>query len=309
MVFSGIVEEVGMVEKVEPKKRLKMWDGSFAEGFEIRVRSHTGGVMQNECYIGCSIAVNGTCLTVTDFGWYDGDEKTTGWFTVNCSGHTLEMTNLGDLTGEEGAKTGTDGTAGFAVNLESAARADARLSGHMVQGHVDGCCQILAKHFGETGEDGAAAPWGGAGEKDSEKKKSDHLWVTLSLPDRLRDFVVEKGYVALDGTSLTVCNVRDTEQPAEGKTKTTFQVMLIAHTQGAVTLPRKNVGDRVNIECDAIGKSVVQVAKRGLAAEVDKVRKEVRAEVESEFAAKFKALEDRLAQLEGGATGLAAQGA
>jgi riboflavin synthase len=97
----------------------------------------------------------------------------------------------------------------------------ADISGHNVQGHVERTVKILAK-----------------------KREKDFLWVTLELPGEMRDVVIDKGYVALDGASLTICNT----------TKSTFQVMLIAHTQQCIVLPHKEIGDHVNIEADIMGR-------------------------------------------------------
>jgi len=156
-------------------------------------------------YIGCSIAVNGTCLTATAFG----DD----WFTVNCAPETLRRTNLGALVKDS------------KVNLERAALSSGRNSGHAVQGHVDATGTVVNKKL-----DGEA------------------LWVTIQVPKEVIRFIVEKGYIAIDGTSLTVCTV-DTE-------KCEFAVMLIAHTQKCIILPHKEDGDKVNIEVDVVSKYV-----------------------------------------------------
>lgn len=130
---------------------------------------------------------------------------------------TLRLTNLGALT------------TGSAVNLERAVRADTRMGGHFVQGHVDTTAEIV-----RAAPDGNALtlrfrPRGTARERD----------------DVLR-YVVHKGFVALDGTSLTVTRVDD----AEGW----WEVMLIAYTQEKVVLARKTVGDSVNVEVDVLAK-------------------------------------------------------
>jgi riboflavin synthase len=159
MVFTGIVEEMGTVESVDRKADLEMWDGSKSEGFVLRIKCK---VALEDAYIGCSIAVNGTCLTATKL---DPDA-----FEANCAPETLRCTDLGDLV------------PGSLVNLERSMGANARNSGHVVQGHVDGTGNILEKRF-----------------------EGDSLWVKISLTDALLPFVIPKGYVAIDGTSLTVC--------------------------------------------------------------------------------------------------------
>merc|ERR1719181_936934 len=120
MVFTGIVEEMGILEKVDRKADLVMWDGSKSEGFVLRIKCKTALV---DAYIGCSIAVNGTCLTATAL---DSDA-----FEVNCAPETLRKTNLGDLV------------PGSLVNLERSMKAEDRNSGHVVQGHVDEAGTIL----------------------------------------------------------------------------------------------------------------------------------------------------------------------
>jgi riboflavin synthase len=182
-----------------------MWDGTKAEGFVLRIKC---AVALKDAYIGASIAVNGTCLTVTEFD--------TQAFEVNCAPETLRRTNLVDL--EKGSL----------VNLERAMAASDRNSGHAVQGHVDETGKILDKKF-----------------------EGDCLWIKISLSKDLLPFVVPKGYIAVDGTSLTVCEVNHREQ--------WFNLMLIAHTQKCIIVPKKKVGERVNLEADAMGKYALSV--------------------------------------------------
>merc|ERR1712217_860963 len=98
-----------------------------------------------------------------------------------------------------------------------------RISGHMVQGHVDEAGSIL-----------------------EFKPEGESLWVKISLSKDLLPFVVPKGYIAVDGTSLTVCEVNQREG--------WFNLMLIAHTQQCIVIPKKKVGERVNLEADCMGK-------------------------------------------------------
>lgn len=111
-----------------------------------------------------------------------------------------------------------------------------RNSGHFVQGHVDG-----------------------TGEIADFTRDHDSLWVRIRTPREILANIVKKGYVAIDGTSLTVCEVNTREG--------WFNVMLIAHTQNHIVLPLKKVGDKVNLEADVLGK----YAARSLAAVVDRV--------------------------------------
>jgi riboflavin synthase len=132
-------------------------------------------------------------------------------FTVGLSPETLRRTNLGALRPGDG------------VNLERSLTMSGRVGGHFVQGHVDG-----------TGEMRAFRPEG------------DSLWVTIgAAPDLLR-YIVPKGYIAVDGVSLTVVDVFPD----------TFTFMLVAYTQSHTTLPLKREGSRVNLEVDILGKYV-----------------------------------------------------
>ena len=138
-------------------------------------------------------------------------------FTVGLAPETLRRTNLGDLR------------AGDGVNLERAVAAGGRMGGHYVQGHVDG-----------TGEIVGARPEG------------DSLWMTFRAPADLLPYLIVKGFVAIDGISLTITERRDD----------TFSVALVAYTQSAVTLAGKRPGDRVNLEVDVIAKYVESLLRR-----------------------------------------------
>ncbi|GBL36459.1 riboflavin synthase subunit alpha [Anaerolineae bacterium] len=189
-MFTGIVEEVGRVQR--------LWQS--ADSWQLRIAAAS---VLADVQLGHSIAINGTCLTVTEF--------TPQSFTVGLSPETLRCTNLGELL--------TDAE----VNLERSLAANGRIGGHFVQGHVDGTGVITKK-----------------------QPEGDSLWLTIDpAPDLLR-LIVPKGYVAIDGTSLTVVDV----------TSKHFTFMLVAYTQTHITLPRKPIGDRVNIEVDILGKYV-----------------------------------------------------
>ena len=134
-------------------------------------------------------------------------------FTVGLAPETVRRTNLGDLHRGEG------------VNLERALQADGRVGGHFVHGHVDG-----------TGVIREMLP-----EKDS-------LWVTVETRAKLLRYIVPKGFVAVDGVSLTVVEVFPDA----------FTFMLIAYSQEHIVLPRKTSGTHVNLEVDILGKYVEQ---------------------------------------------------
>ncbi|MBO9347199.1 riboflavin synthase [Chloroflexus sp. MS-CIW-1] len=195
-MFTGIVEEMGTVAHIV---------GDQDQANQLTVNCHT--VLEGT-RIGDSIAVNGTCLTVTAL--------TNHSFTVGLSPETLRRTNLGLLK------------VGDPVNLERALAFGGRMGGHYVQGHVDGIGEIVA-----------IVPEG-----DSKR-------VTIRPPARLLPYIVEKGYIAVDGVSLTVAEMgRDT-----------FTVALVAYTQSAVIMGHQQVGALVNIEVDIIAKYVERLVE------------------------------------------------
>ncbi|KAG1845956.1 Lumazine-binding protein [Suillus tomentosus] len=171
-----------------------------------------------DCHIGDSIAVNGACLTVVEFDVeHDG-----GYFKIWLANETLSRTDLGNRG---------DRKVGDQVNLERAMGAHVRFGGHFVQAHVDITATILKRTL-----DG----------------DSLRLWFQLPEPTAERPsllpYIIPKGYVTIDGASLTVTSVDDAER--------TFGVMLIQHTQQKITLAKKANGERVNIEVDMVGKYV-----------------------------------------------------
>ena len=112
---------------------------------------------------------------------------------------------------------------GDRVNLERSVTPSTRMGGHFVQGHVDGTGTI-----------------------EAFREDADALWVTIAAPPELMRYIVPKGYVALDGTSLTVVHADEAR----------FDVTLVAYTRSHIVLPTREVGDRVNIEVDVLGKYV-----------------------------------------------------
>ncbi|KAG0318337.1 Riboflavin synthase alpha chain [Dissophora globulifera] len=199
-MFTGIVEILGKVVDIAP---LDSTD-SGGSGFSITIGDATE--ILGDCHLGDSIAVNGTCLTVTEFS--------ASTFKVGVAPETLRKTNLGSLK------------VGDAVNLERAMNAHTRFGGHMVQGHVDTTVSIVSRE-----DDGNAITF--------------VFRVPAEYAD-LMDYIVPKGFICLDGTSLTVIDVDDKER--------TFSIMMIAYTQTRVVMPRRAIGGLVNIEVDMMGK-------------------------------------------------------
>ncbi len=188
-MFTGIVQGVGTVLKVEPR----------GEGRRIAVRPPAafGRFARGE-----SLSVSGVCLTALG---------SSGVFRADLSPETLARSTLSSL--RPGAR----------VNLERAVRLADRLSGHLVQGHVDAAVPVQGIHPSGEG------------------------WIfRFRLPGRMSRYLVEKGSVALDGISLTVARRRATG----------FDVAIIPHTYRVTTLRHLRPGDRVNLEVDVLAKYV-----------------------------------------------------
>jgi riboflavin synthase len=197
-VFTGIVECVGKLAAVE-------------EGGELVRLTVAAPEIADGVALGDSVAVNGACLTVVSA---DG-----GSVAFEAVRETLMRTSLGGL-GE-----------GDRVNLERAMRADARLDGHIVQGHVDA-----------------------TGRVERLERQGDDVRLFVACDAEFADLLVEKGSLAIDGVSLTVVGVRP-----EG-----FDVALIPHTLAVTTLGERRPGDRVNLEADVLGKYVKRYVQQVL---------------------------------------------
>jgi riboflavin synthase len=193
-MFTGIVEELGEVTSRDV----------LADAARLTIR---GPVVTADAGHGDSIAVNGVCLTVVEL---PGD----GQFTADVMAETLDRSNLGGLR------------VGSRVNLERAAALNSRLSGHIVQGHVDGTGQVVSR------------------------SPSEH-WevVRIEVPEAVARYVVEKGSITVDGISLTVSGLG--VEPRDW-----FEVSLIPTTREVTTLGGAPVGTRVNLEVDVIAKYV-----------------------------------------------------
>jgi riboflavin synthase len=191
-VFTGIIEEVGRVADVQPRQ---------SGGSLLRIQCRT--VLQ-DATVGSSIAVNGVCLTALDLQ--------TDSFAADLAPETLLRSNLGDLR------------PGSRVNLERPLAANGRLSGHIVQGHVDGTGEVIS--FEPLGD--------------------GNWWLKVRVPAELDRFLVYKGSIAIDGVSLTIATLEDG----------VAGVTIIPHTVEATRLGDYHPGTRVNIECDILAKHV-----------------------------------------------------
>jgi riboflavin synthase len=201
-VFTGIVEEIGEVVGVA-------WQGDAGDAAVLTIAANT---VAEDVRHGASIAINGVCLTVT--GWTDYPPIRHLGFDVMAE--TLKRSVIGTLR------------AGDSVNLERAVRADARLDGHIVQGHVDGTGAVVSRTPGEAWE-----------------------LIRFSVPAELARFVAEKGSIAVDGVSLTVTAVGPDW----------FEVGLIPETLRATVLGTKQPGDPVNLETDVLAKYVARLSE------------------------------------------------
>lgn len=189
-MFTGIIEELGTIRGVSLTK----------DGGELQIAATTvlGGTK-----LGDSIAVNGTCLTVTKLE-KDG-------FTAFVMAESLRRTNLGSLK------------RGSVVHLERAMAADGRFGGHMVTGHIDGQGTFL-----------------------SQKPEGQAVVLTIGADPEILSGIVEKGSIAIDGTSLTVMDVG----------KDSFRVGIIPHTGGHTALLDRPKDYACNLETDVIGKYI-----------------------------------------------------
>lgn len=189
-MFTGIIEEAGEVVAFAPARD--------AWSLQIAAPQIADGVA-----FGDSVAVNGCCLTVVG--------RTGGRLQFDLLAETRRLTNFGELQ------------PGSAVNLERSLRADARLGGHFVTGHIDALGRI------ET----------------LERRGLDHF-LQVQAPDEFGRYLVAKGSVAIDGISLTVAEVAGAS----------FAVWLIPHTLAVTNLRDKKVGGGVNLEFDLLAKYV-----------------------------------------------------
>jgi len=190
-LFTGIIEEVGRVFSLS-RSRLTVIANTALQKMKL----------------GDSIAVNGVCLTVTDY-----DLRS---FSVDIMPETRERTNLGLLSN------------GDEVNLETALTLGSYLGGHLVQGHVDDTALVNAI-YGE----------------------GDALIIRFEVVSDIMRYVVEKGFVAVDGISLTVVK----------RNATSFWVSIVDFTRQHTNLKNRQIGDRVNIEVDIIAKYVEQLSR------------------------------------------------
>ena len=193
-MFTGLIEATAEVAEIKPTPA----------GFRLRLTT----TLARELNPGESVAVNGVCLTVIA-----ADDE---GLHADISPETARVSTLGSLK------------RGVFVNLERPLRADARLGGHFVQGHVDATATI-----------------------EDIRQEGDAYWITIKFPPLLAPYIVRKGSIAVNGISLTVAGVDDRH----------LDVQVIPYTWEHTTLQKTKTGDLVNLECDIVGKYVVRVAE------------------------------------------------
>jgi riboflavin synthase len=193
-MFTGLIEAIGEVAEMKPTP----------SGFRLRLTT----AIAAEIASGDSIAVNGVCLTAVLADASD--------IHADISPETARVTALGSLR------------RGALVNLERPLRADARLGGHFVQGHVDA-----------------------AGAIEEIRPDGDSFWLTVRYPALLAPYIVRKGSIAVNGISLTVAGLDERR----------FDVQIIPYTWEHTNLHLSKAGDPVNLECDIVGKYVVRAAE------------------------------------------------
>lgn len=196
-MFTGIIEELGTVAEVQ----------SRAAGARLKVRCAT---VMSDMTEGASIAVNGVCLTAVDLR--------PDSFSADLAPETLRRSNLGELR------------AGSRVNLERPLSPSGRLSGHIVQGHVDGTGEFLAM----------------------EALGGENWWLRIRVPAELDPFLVYKGSISIDGISLTIAALE----------ADVLSVTIIPHTWKHTTLAGYRAGSRVNLECDVLAKHVEKLLRK-----------------------------------------------
>jgi len=190
-MFTGLVQDIATIESVQRRD----------ESSVMSIKTKLAAMMN----IGDSISINGVCLTATAIAG--------NVISVDVMIQTLKLSNLGRVA--EGSK----------VNAELATRADSRLGGHIVQGHVDGVGRVVSNEPGEK--------W----------QKFE-----ITIPQQLKKYVVNQGSICIDGVSLTVGNIDDSTSIAT--------LWLIPETLEKTTLASKFAGTEVNIEVDVLAKYV-----------------------------------------------------
>ena len=198
-MFTGLISELGTV-------------AAISKGETSAVFTINAPALISEIKLGDSVAVNGVCLTATSVSG--------NTFTADVMVQTLSLTSLSQII------------VGSPVNLELAAQLNARMGGHMVQGHVDGVATVVGLTPGEK--------W---------------AQFDIKVPEHLTKYIVNQGSICLDGVSLTVGEISDSNS--------VLTVWLIPETLERTNLSSKKPGDLINIEVDVLAKYVERLLAKG----------------------------------------------
>jgi riboflavin synthase len=198
-MFTGLIAELGTITAIEK--------GQTSAVFTI-----SAPALISEIKLGDSVAVNGVCLTATSI--------TDATFTADVMVQTLSLTSLSQIV------------VGSPVNVELAAQLNARMGGHLVQGHVDGVATVVGLTPGEK--------W---------------AQFDITVPEKLTKYIVNQGSICLDGISLTVGEINDANN--------VVTVWLIPETLERTNLAGKQPGDLINVEVDVLAKYVERLLSKG----------------------------------------------
>ena len=201
-MFTGLIQETGQVASVQRRP--------MQRGNEVTRITVAAAHVPSELASGDSVAVSGVCLTAVEIG----EQR----FAADLAQETINRTSLGRLQ------------KGSLVNLELPARAQDRLGGHIVQGHVDGVGQLLRLDKIENGEDWRLA---------------------VKIPTGLAKYVVAQGSITVEGISLTVAEIEDDQ----------LEIAIIPHTYQATNLHTLHPGDPLNIEVDVLAKYAEKISR------------------------------------------------
>ena len=198
-MFTGLIGELGSITAIE-------------KGESSAVFTISAPKLISQIAVGDSVAVNGVCLTATAISG--------NVFSADVMIQTLSLTSLSQLS------------VSSPVNLELAAQLNARMGGHMVQGHVDGVAKVVGLTPGDK--------W---------------AQFDITVPSHLAKYIVNQGSICLDGVSLTVGGIDDSNN--------VVTVWLIPETLAATNLSQKKAGDLVNVEVDVLAKYVERLLAKG----------------------------------------------
>ena len=198
-MFTGLIGELGSITSIEKSESSAV--------FTINAPK-----LISQISVGDSVAVNGVCLTATAISG--------NVFSADVMVQTLSLTSLSQLNVTS------------PVNLELAAQLNARMGGHMVQGHVDGVAKVVGLTPGDK--------W---------------AQFDITVPAHLAKYIVNQGSICLDGVSLTVGGIDDSNN--------VVTVWLIPETLAATNLSQKKAGDLVNVEVDVLAKYVERLLAKG----------------------------------------------